>query len=893
MSDLARDELARAEDVLVIPEEWRASLSPRRGGVAPVPEVALQVDAVRRVRERLVDSRAAIDAVLDHESSDPGLAGVAQSFLRGEGDVLGAAAVAVADTLVRERSVDGTGTDWVDYLAAEHGLAFAAEVFAEIDGIGVSLTGSSGDWRQSINREGWSTRRAYWARGDAGRRMRGLLAAAADGEYTAAVEALARYRGGERLQRMVVSFLVPTRQDWVDECCDERSPSDYWMSDEPALLWCALGSAAQVERLGLEARFEYGIGFASVLFTSVEGVGAAVAPALAAAFDEEVRVSIGNEAARCRTLLEALGALPSDQAFRLMAERLGQRHVLSAMVEMSERFPVRALRILAELSGGTSERARLAAGLLKMRAQARPELVEMVGDEVKAAIEAVLADGVQEADAGDVPKALRKGGKVTPPGWARAGALPQVLLKGRERALPAEATRHLIEALTKATPRRRPSAAVQEALDDLDPRSLFEFGWALLGLWRAAVEEERAGWAVSQLGWIGGDEGARRLGALARSWSSQEGIRLPLDGLDVLAGMGSDVALIQLHLVRAKARPKRLKNRAGTLLRKTAEARGLTPEQLADRLVPDFGLDAEGSMTLDYGPRTFTVGFDEGLKPFVTDEAGKLRKALPKPGVKDDQELAPAAYAAFAGLKKDVRSVAPEQIHRMERAMVEQRRWEVGDFRRLFAGHPLLWHIVKRLVWIHQDGGADGGGEGGKSTAFRLAEDRTFADADDEVVTLPETGDVWIAHPLHLGEQLRTWGDLFGDYEILQPFPQLGRPVGAFTEKERAANRLDRVEGIVVKTSAVLRLERDGWARGEAGDGGYRIHMDWITSSDHGIVLDLEPGFPAWNPGDYAEQKLGAVWIGRHGSDLRFGELDEVTASELLYTLSTLSEDAL
>ena len=57
--------------------------------------------------------------------------------------------------------------------------------------------------------------------------------------------------------------------------------------------------------------------------------------------------------------------------------------------------------------------------------------------------------------------------------------------------------------------------------------------------------------------------------------------------------------------------------------REVAAGLGLTAEQLADRLVPDFGLDADGSMVLDYGPRRFVVGFDEQLKPYVADEAGK------------------------------------------------------------------------------------------------------------------------------------------------------------------------------------------------------------------------------------------------------------------------------
>src|SRR5204863_4660248 len=97
------------------------------------------------------------------------------------------------------------------------------------------------------------------------------------------------------------------------------------------------------------------------------------------------------------------------------------------------------------------------------------------------------------------------------------------------------------------------------------------------------------------------------------------------------------------------------------------------------------------------------------------------------------------AHKRFAALKKDLRSVADDQIRRLERAMVTQRRWSTAEFRELIVGHPLLWHIARRLVWVSDDG-----------RSFRLAEDRTLADAHDDTLTLDDRARVGIAHPLHL-----------------------------------------------------------------------------------------------------------------------------------------------
>jgi len=47
--------------------------------------------------------------------------------------------------------------------------------------------------------------------------------------------------------------------------------------------------------------------------------------------------------------------------------------------------------------------------------------------------------------------------------------------------------------------------------------------------------------------------------------------------------------------------------------------------------------------------------------------------------------------------------IAPEEwtpaMRRFERAMVWQRRWPAAEVARLFAAHPLLQHLVRRLVW--------------------------------------------------------------------------------------------------------------------------------------------------------------------------------------------------
>jgi hypothetical protein len=279
------------------------------------------------------------------------------------------------------------------------------------------------------------------------------------------------------------------------------------------------------------------------------------------------------------------------------------------------------------------------------------------------------------------------------------------------------------------------------------------------------------------------------------------------------------------------------------------------------------------------------VGFDEQLKPRVTDEDGTRRKDLPKPAASDDAELAGAAYQRFGALKKSVRGVASEQIRRLELAMVMQRRWSGAEFRRLFQRHPVLGPIARRLVW------ATFAPTGEVLTALRIAEDRSLAGVEDSPVEVVDDAALGVAHPLHLGEMAAAWREVFTDYEIAQPFEQLGRTVCALTGDERAATRLARFDGRKADTLKLIGLERRGWRR--AGqDGGYQSAVEHDLPDGRVLTVLLEPGILLGVPKEHPEQVLTDIWIRAAGGGWAdahttpLGTLDPVLASEILRDLS-------
>ncbi|KAB2350193.1 DUF4132 domain-containing protein [Actinomadura rudentiformis] len=498
-----------------------------------------------------------------------------------------------------------------------------------------------------------------------------------------------------------------------------------------------------------------------------------------------------------------------------------------------------------------------------------------------AVVEAARTHG--EAAAQAVGQLLQKDqASLTPPklpklpAWADPATLPQVLRHGRESALPDTAVAlpdtavaHVLTILALSTP-EKPDPGIEIVREACDAASLAAFVSALFERWHGHGEAAADAWALTALGWFGDDEAARRLAPLIHTWPGHGGHAKAVKGVNVLARIGSESALTLLDGVARRAKFAALQGEAYQKLHEVADRMQLSTAQLSDRLVPRLGLDPDGSMELDFGPRRFTVGFDEQLRPFVMHQDGTRLKALPKPGAKDDPELAPAAHATFGRLKKEVRTIAADQLRRLEWAMVTGRTWQLAEFRRHLVEHPLVWHLVRRLVWL-----ADG-------SAFRLAEDRTFADVNDETLTPPEAAHIRLAHPVLLGDALTEWAETFADYEIIQPFPQLARPVFALAEEERSG-RLARFEGRVVPVGALLGLERRGWERGMPEDGGVepRIFRPFRGGS---VVIDLDPGIYSGSVQALPDQRLVSITYD--------GELDPVSASEILADLTHLTEGA-
>ncbi|MBO3736496.1 DUF4132 domain-containing protein [Actinoplanes flavus] len=677
---------------------------------------------------------------------------------------------------------------------------------------------------------------------------------------------------------------------------------------EPRLLPAVAGSLPATAR----ARAE------EIVATGGAGIGAAWAEVLD---DHERwdRPSLDSSDELKKTI-STLATIPTEEALGRIVDRVERRHFRPALLTAAKRDPRLALRVLAAKAADET-----VAELLLNHVLAYPEAVAEalpgLDDEARARVEAISgpvglpaaatitpatgpaaggpassngpatssnpASTGRAASNGPAPggpasssAALGAGSTATPhvlvgpprradgrpmrvpslPEWLVLPTLPIVALRDGGGALSPEAVRNLCGLLT-ASKIAAAHPGIAEVRLACERATLAAFAWAIFEQWKAAHYPSRSAMAMVALAVLGDDDIVAPLVAHFAEWTGAT-MRVRT-GMAVIAAIGTDTALTHLGRLARKAKSKGFRKFAAEHLDEVAAARGLRPEELADRIVPGLGLDADGRAVLDYGPRRFTVSFDEQFQPSVTDAQGRRLTRLPRPAATDDAALAAVAQRRFTELRKDVRTIAGERARALEEAMAMGRRWTGADFRRLFVDHPLHWQLTRRLLWVAFDG------QGRVAATFRAAEDRTFADIDDKTWTLDPAATVGVAHPWHFGADGAGWAEVFADYAIIQPFPQVGRELFRLGDLD-----VDAAVGSTVESRRIYALTARGW---RFGDGHGSLLRDW--PGDVTVELVFGPGYH-WQEPDLP-QSLTAV-----SGDLT--ALDPVGVSEVVRDVHTL-----
>jgi hypothetical protein len=195
------------------------------------------------------------------------------------------------------------------------------------------------------------------------------------------------------------------------------------------------------------------------------------------------------------------------------------------------------------------------------------------------------------------------------------------------------------------------------------------------------------------------------------------------------------------------------------------------------------------------------------------------------------------------------------------------------------------------------------GAKGELTGTFRVTEDRSLADQHDAPVTLPADVTIGLVHPIQLAPaSLAAWGELISDYEMIPPFPQLGRPVLKLNAQEMRKDVIERHTDVSIPAPALVgTLEKLGWRRSTPADaGGYDNHGKHFAEAGVTAIIHYEPlyvGTPLaesdpvpinscyFVSGGYDRE----TWRRDDGKRLALSKIDPLILSEVLSDLQSVA----
>lgn len=338
-------------------------------------------------------------------------------------------------------------------------------------------------------------------------------------------------------------------------------------------------------------------------------------------------------------------------------------------------------------------------------------------------------------------------------------------------------------------------------------------------------------------------------------------------------------AAIQLMLsIGNRFRTKSFQEEATKQAEALAERRGWTLAELADRTMPTAGFDDDGVLELDYGGRKFTAHLHADHAVELQNPDGKKISALPSPRSDDDPELAKGAKKALSAAKKELKNIVALQTDRLYEALCTERDWSAADWTTYLQPHPVVRHLLQRLVWVEF-------ADGVKARTFRLLDDGTLTDVDDGAVELQEDARVRLAHDTLLdADEIGAWQRHLVDYEVKPLFQQLGKGTYALPADKAAAVSIDDYQGHLLEAFALRgRAGKLGYVRGSTEDGGWFFSYEkrFPTLGMSAVIEFTGNPLPETNR-TVALKSLSFRRAGadRGAADMALGEVPKVLLSE-------------
>lgn len=437
------------------------------------------------------------------------------------------------------------------------------------------------------------------------------------------------------------------------------------------------------------------------------------------------------------------------------------------------------------------------------------EKVEALTTQTAGSAEPQPAQGLAELEAGYAKQAAKL--KLPSTSWLKAEALPAVIAKDGS-----ELSKAAIAFLVSKQAKHKNIEAAPDTLPLLahvDRAKSAAFGSALVEGFLNSEQAAADRWALTLGGLLGDTRIIPPLLSPINDWCENSRHKLAEYSAQAISLLPGNEPLMVLDTLanRYRSKFKNVGKACAEAFAAAAAARGITPDELGDMVVPDFGFDGDGVRLFEWegGKANVELGADFKLA-WSDPDSEKSWKALPA--------SAPEAVKnEVKTLTKLLKEAVKGQTARLEMTLVRQRRWPVARWRELYENHPLLRSFASSLVWGIYDA------SGTLLRSFRRYPNGLLANAAGDLEELPEENTmIGMVHPLEMeAAALDAWRAHLARFKVKQPFPQIDRPVELRDPLHANRRELTLTSGKKVGAGTFKsRSEKRGWFRGSVVDAG-------------------------------------------------------------------------
>ena len=236
------------------------------------------------------------------------------------------------------------------------------------------------------------------------------------------------------------------------------------------------------------------------------------------------------------------------------------------------------------------------------------------------------------------------------------------------------------------------------------------------------------------------------------------------------------VATARLARLGIAITQKSVQKRVVEIVAKKAEAAGMSTMQLAERVVPTFGL-TQGEKTLFFNDYALHIKVDgpNRISQTWTKPDGTPQKT--KPSIISTNVALKADFNATKAEIANLKKILTSQRDRIDRLFAEAVEWSLDEVMEYYVGHNLVCAIATKLIWMLRTDGKD---------TAALFQDGQWHDVDGQPVKTAETTVARLWHPVeHSVDEIMAWRARISVLDIQQPTKQAYREVYVLTDAER------------------------------------------------------------------------------------------------------------